>query len=80
MVRFYSEKERTMPKRLFYLLLIVLGSLPLWAEPGDKHSFVLEPTSYEVGGLRINFDYGFGKVLPAFDKEPDFGGMRLPEA
>jgi hypothetical protein len=59
-------------KRLF-LWFMLTWAVPLWAQDAIVHSVQLKPVVWPRGGLRIDFDYRFGKTLPPFEREPDFG-------
>jgi hypothetical protein len=58
-------------KRLFFWFMLI-WALPLWARDANVHSIQLKPVVWPRGGLRIDFDYRFGKTLPPFEREPDF--------
>lgn len=62
-----------MVDRRLFLWFMLIWVVPLWAQDAIVHSVQLKPVVWPRGGLRIDFDYRFGKTLPPFEREPDFG-------
>jgi len=59
-------------KRLVFWFMLT-WALPLWAQDAIVRSVQLKPVVWPRAGLRIDFDYRFGKTLSPFESEPDFG-------
>lgn len=62
-----------MVDRRLFLWFVLTWVLPLCAQDAIVRSVQLKPVVWPRGGLRIDFDYRFGKTLPPFEGEPDFG-------
>jgi hypothetical protein len=65
--------EYTMVDKRLFLWFMLIWAVPLWAQDAIVRSVQLKPVVWPRGGLRIDFDYRFGKTLPPFEREPDFG-------